>query len=96
MLPIYVKLFNLIFDTSLITETWTLGQIKPIYKNKGDPKQPENYRPITLLSSFGKLFTSIINKRLTSLSENRNIISWTQGGFRKKFSTTDNLFVLKS
>ena len=29
MLPI--KVFNLIFDTSLIPETWTLGQIKPIY-----------------------------------------------------------------
>ena len=96
MLPIYVKLFNLIFDTSLITETWTLGQIKPIYKNKGDPKQPENYRPITLLSSFGKLFTSIINKRLTTFAENHNTIGSSQAGFRKNYSTADNLFTLKS
>ena len=96
MLPIYVTLFNLIFDTSHIPETWTLCQIRPIYKKKGDPKQSENYRPITLLSSFGKLFTSIINKRLTSLSESCNIISGAQSGLRKKYSTTDNLFVLKS
>ena len=65
MLPMYmyVKLFNLIFATSLSPETWTLGQIKPKYRNKRDPKQPESYRSITLLSSFGKLFTSITEPR---------------------------------
>ena len=57
MLPIYVKLFNLIFDTSLIPETWTLGQIKPIYKNKGDPKQPENYRPYIFQVLYVLCFT---------------------------------------
>jgi hypothetical protein len=41
-----------------------LGIIKPIYKNKGDSNQPENYRPISLLSCLGKLFTSILRKRL--------------------------------
>ena len=96
MLPVYLKLFNLILDTSIVPETWTLGQIKPIYKNKGDPKQPENHRPITLLSSFGKFFTSIINKRLTTYSENHNIIGGSQAGFRKNYSTADNLFILKS
>ena len=41
MLPIYVKLFNMIFYTGIIPENRTIGNIKPIYKNKGDPKQPE-------------------------------------------------------
>lgn len=84
MLPIYVKLFNIIFDTGIIPESWTLGSIKPIYKNKGDPAQPENYRPITLLSCFGKLFISIINTRLTKFSEKVDVINWAQAGFRKK------------
>ena len=64
MLPIYTKLFNLILDTGIIPESCTIGVIKPIYKNKGDPKAPENYRPITLLSCFGKLFTLMIDSRL--------------------------------
>ena len=49
ILPIYTKLFNLIFDTGIIPENWTLETVKPIFKSKGDPNLPENYRPITLL-----------------------------------------------
>lgn len=96
MLPIYHKLFNVIFDTGIIPEYWTMGNIKPIYKSKGDPKQPENYRPITILSCFGKLFTAIINNRLNQYADNHNIISSSQSGFRKRHSTVDNLFIIKS
>ena len=73
-----------------------MGTIKPIFKNKGDPKLPENYRPITILSCFGKLFTSIINNRLNKFAENHNIITSSQAGFRKQHSTTDNIFIIKS
>ena len=96
MLPVYVKLFNLIFDTGIIPESWTTGVIKPIFKNKGSPESPENYRPITLLSCFGKLFTAIINTRLKKYAEKYNLIGWSQSGFRRDYSTTENLFILKS
>ena len=96
MLPIYVKLFNFIFNKGIIPESWTIGLIKPIYKNKGDPKRPENYRPISLLSCFGKLFTYILNSRLNAYAEKSNLINGVQAGFRKHHSTVDNLFVLKS
>ena len=55
MIPLYTKLFNLIFDTAIIPQSWSIGVINPIYKNKGDPSLSENYRPITLLSCLGKL-----------------------------------------
>ena len=57
--------FNLILNTGIIPENWVEGLIMPIYKNKGDSMLPENYRPITLLSCMGKLFTSVLNERLT-------------------------------
>ena len=96
MSPIYVKLFNLIFEKGIVPESWTAGNILPIYKNKGDINAPENYRPITLLSCFGKLFTSILNKRINQYFEENNAISSCQAGYRKGFSTTDNLYILQS
>ena len=53
MLLIYISFFNLILETGIIPESWLEDVIKPIYKRTGDPKQPENYRPITILSCFG-------------------------------------------
>ena len=96
MSPLILKLFNVIFDKGIVPEVWTIGNIKPIYKNKGNPKAPENYRPITMLSNFGKLFTSIINTRLNDFSDNHNLICDVQAGFRKNHSTADNIFILKS
>jgi hypothetical protein len=96
MMPIYLKLFNVVFDKGIVPLSWTTGSIKPIYKNKGNPKEPENYRPISLLSCFGKLFTSILNNRLNKYADSTNLIHETQAGFRKKFSTIDNIFILKS
>ena len=66
MQPIYSELFNLIFNHVLIPISWSYGTIKPFYKNKEYPKLAENY--ITILSSFGKLFTQIINERLNFFS----------------------------
>ena len=56
VLPIYCELFNCILDTGICPEQWTQGMIIPIYKNKGDKKEPCNYRPITLVSCLSKVF----------------------------------------
>lgn len=47
-LPVYKKFFNIIFCSGIVPDEWLIGIIKPIYKTKGDPTQPENYRPISL------------------------------------------------
>lgn len=94
MLPIYTKLFNLVFDTGIIPEEWLVGVIKPVYKNKGDKADPDNYRAITLVSCFGKVFTGIINKRLNDYAEKVDLITKVQAGFRKSYSTSDNIFIL--
>lgn len=94
-LPIYKLFFNAVFDSGLVPEEWLVGIIKPFYKNKGDPTSPENYRPITLLSCLGKLFTSILSKRLELYSEEIELIHNNQAVFRKGFSTLDHIPTLQ-
>ena len=94
LLPIYVKLFNMIHDTGNIPESWLIGVIKHLYKNKGDPTLPENYRPLTILSCMGKLFSAILNTSLNTFLEVNSILNETQCGFRASYSTSDNIFVL--
>ena len=96
MMPIYVKLFNCVLDNGIVPEAWVTGYITPIYKGKGDPSNPDNYRGITIVSCLGKLFTSIISKRLQNYSDSIDLISKAQAGFRKSFSTIAHVYVLKS
>ena len=91
---IYCKIFNIVLYTGIIPENWTIGIIKPVYKNKGDTMEPDNFRGITLISCLGKLFTSTINFRLTFFANEILLISKNQAGFRKGHSTIDNLFEL--
>ena len=81
---LYVKLFNVAFYTGLIPEACSIGKTIPVYKQKGETSDPSNYRPITLLSCMGKLFTAVINNRLQTYSENHDKINDCQAGFRKK------------
>ena len=36
LIRILHRLFNLVLDTGIIPENWTIGIIKPVYKNKGN------------------------------------------------------------
>ena len=92
MKEIYLKLFNIILDTGCFPESWAVGLIVPIYKNKGSKNDPNNYRGITLLSCLAKFFNIALNNRLKVISE--KIISLIQAGFRPGFSTTDHIFTL--
>lgn len=86
-------LFNKLFNAGYFPQSWSLGYIVPIHK-KGDKNDPSNYRGITLLSNFGKLFTSVLTNRIEKWIEENKIIPDTQFGFRKGCSTVDAIFVL--
>ena len=93
--PILCNLFNFIFSTSIYPETWTRSIIVPVPK-KGNLNDVNNYRAISLTSIFSKIFSSIINRRLTVWAESTEILNDFQFGFRKGRSTCDCVFVLNS
>ena len=55
---------------------------------KGDKYQSNNYRPISLLSCFNKIFEKRLCKRLVKFLEVNKILFEYQYGFRKRYSTT--------
>ena len=93
-LVMFCFLNKMIIDTGNIPESWLIGVIKPLYKNKSDPTFPENYRPIIILSCMGKLFTAILNTQHNTFLEVNSILNEAQCGFRASYSTSDNIFVI--
>ena len=63
LMPVYVKLFNLILQSGKMSDVWCQGLITPIYKS-GDKSDPTNYRGICVSSCLGKLFCSILKTSL--------------------------------
>ena len=88
-----VKLFNTIFNKGIYPKAWSKAIVIPIFK-KGNPENVDNYRGISLLSILSKCYTSVLNTRLYAWLENNNMISENQAGFRKKYSTVDQVFNL--
>ena len=74
-----------------------LSRVTPVHKS-GDSSVPENYRPISTLSSFTQIFEKLVYKQMMSYIEKQKILNDCQFGFRKGHSTeqaiieiTDNL-----
>ena len=86
-------LFNKLYEMGYFLEEWSEGYIIPLHK-KGSINEVENFRGITLLSTLGKLFSRVINNRLSEWAEKYYILIEAQAGFRPGMSTVDNIFVL--
>lgn len=92
-LDVLCNLFNLVLKTGVIPDQWALSIITPIFK-KGSTSDPNNYRGISLSSILCKVFTSLINHRLSSFLEATGSIGNEQAGFRENFSCNEHIFVL--
>jgi hypothetical protein len=77
-------LFNAVFNSGYFPTQWSKGVIIPVHK-KGPSDDPNNYRGITLASSLGKLFTSVLHERLKHWSIANNIGTDAQYGFKPKY-----------
>ena len=95
LVPFFEMLFNKFYDSSFFPEDWSTSIISPIPK-KGDTCKPSNYRGISLQPIISKICINILNKRLTQWSDENEIIGEEQAGFRKSYSTIDNLFCLQT
>ena len=72
-------------QTSVYPSKLKCAKVIPVYKT-GDGTQPGNYRPISLLSVFNRLFERLMHKHLSSFIE-KKILYNAQYGFRENYST---------
>ena len=81
------KIINNSLQTGIFPDILKIAKICPIYKN-GNKSETQNYRPISLLSSFSKLFEKAMHIRLTDYLEKYKILHNSQYGFRKNYATS--------
>ena len=86
------ELCQKIQDTKNWPKEWTQSLVIPLPK-KGNLKQCQNYRTISLISHPSKVMLQVILNRLKSQSE--KLLAEEQAGFRPKRSTMEQIFNLR-
>ena len=71
----------------IFPDTLKTGLVSPIYK-KGDPQLLDNYRPISTLPIFSKIFEKLIYTRIYDFLVAKNVLYEKQFGFRRNHSTS--------
>ena len=77
---------NFSLETCTFPNELKRAKVIPIYKS-GDPYILNNYRPISLLSSFFKLLERIVYNKIMKFLITNDILFKHQYGFRPKYST---------
>ena len=72
---------NLMLSSGIFPTRLKFAEIKPLYK-KGERTDITNYRPISLLPSFSKIFEKIIFRRLSAGAHIRVLNVWCRSGAR--------------
>lgn len=81
-----VDIINAVLESGKYPEELKTGKIIPIHK-KGPQTDVNNYRPITLLSTFSKILEKVIKTRITKYIENTFGFDGRQYGFQKQSNT---------
>jgi hypothetical protein len=82
------------FSTGDVPAVWNSAYLCSVFK-RGDASVKDNYRGIAVGSTMGKLFSMILEKRLSAFCEQNGFRASGQAGFRPDRRTSDHVFVLK-
>ena len=84
--------FNSCIDKGKYPSELKHADIVPIHKKK-DKSDKSNYRPVTILSDYSKVYEKLIYNQLDQYFE--NILFLSQCGFRKGYNMQHSLLVLR-
>ncbi|MBY0581188.1 MAG: hypothetical protein K2P53_05865, partial [Rickettsiales bacterium] len=80
------KVFSCLIKQGIFPDHLKIAKVTPIFK-VGDPTNVTNYRPISVLSAFSKVFERILYNVINNHLSLNNILYVNQYGFKKNNST---------
>ena len=78
---------------SHFSDIWKMSNIIPVHK-KNDKQLIQNYRPISLLPIFGKIFEKVVFNRIYNFLLNKRLLNPNQLGFRPSDSYINQLLAI--
>ena len=84
--PVLTNIFTACISTGYFPKVLKTAEVVPIFK-KGERELCSNYRPISILNPFAKLFEKCLLDQLNNYFVSNNLISPNQYGFKKNCST---------
>ena len=87
--PLLTIAINQSLTSGIFPSTLKVAKVIPLFKNKGEPTEFGNYRPISLLNVISKIYERVIYNQIYAYFTSNNLFFDSQYGFRKKHSTED-------
>ena len=79
-------IINVSIVSGIVPDELKIARVIPLFKS-GDRSLFTNYRPVSVLPAFSKIFERAIYDRLLSYLDKHKVLSNSQFGFRKNHST---------
>jgi hypothetical protein len=90
----YILIFNFCMSHKILPSAWNTARITLLGKGTHVAERPDGYRPISVLNSMYKIYTTILHSRLMEHINLNNILSPAQAGYRKGMSTASDVITL--
>jgi Reverse transcriptase (RNA-dependent DNA polymerase)/Endonuclease-reverse transcriptase len=87
----FLQIINCSLQANYFPNIWKEAIVVCFPKPNKDSSNPDNYRPISLLSTLSKLYERVILRRLQTHIDSCHVIPNEQFGFRTNHSTTQQL-----
>ena len=87
ILPALTHIINLSLTSLVFPNLWKLAKIIPLLK-KGDPLNPQKYRPVALLPILSKVLEKVIFKQIVKYVEGNGLLHPSHHGSRANHSTS--------
>jgi hypothetical protein len=91
--PILTYIINQSIKMNVFPDSLKHEHITPVHK-KGPKTEPENYRPIAIISPISKIFEMCLSNQMVEYLTTKNVLSSSQFGFQRGKSANDAIVYL--